>query len=159
MTNYSLGNCLFRSLSDQLFSTQEDHYMIRLLLLRFYIFSKYLMDVNEKHFKDHLRKIICPYTWGTHIEILAAASLFQIQLYYIALDETEHYRYEVVHPCAKIHCVTQRLLKPLLLTHFEIIHQYGNHYNSIMATNTRKPHLTFPHIPTRIVNDIHLDNT
>ena len=39
------------------------------------------MEVNEVTIEEHIKKIGMPYTWGTHIEVLAVATLYGISIY------------------------------------------------------------------------------
>ena len=78
------GNCFFRCLSMQLFQSQDQHYAIRSVLARFKnlnrgTFEKMLMPaVNEPTFSGHIRKLITPCAWATHVEVMAAATYFQV---------------------------------------------------------------------------------
>ena len=72
------GNCMFRSLSHQLYGTSEHHFSVRALLLRFEnknqeIFSKLLMEGNSPNILN------LPGKWGTHVEL---ATYFQIPIFH-----------------------------------------------------------------------------
>ena len=82
------GNCLFRSLSKQLCGNQEEHVRLRVLItdyvaLNLELFKGWTTDNQsvEEHI-DKMRKIGC---WGGHLELKAAASIFQKAIY-IASD-------------------------------------------------------------------------
>lgn len=89
------GNCFFRCLSMQLFQSQDQHYAIRSVLSRFEnlnrgTFEKTLMPaVNEPTFPGHIRKLITPCTWATHVEVMAAATYFQVPVYECCLDPSQ----------------------------------------------------------------------
>ena len=78
------GNYFLRCLSMQLFQSQDQHYAIRSVLARFKnlnrgTFEKMLMPaVNELTFSGHIRKLITPCAWATHVEVMAAATYFQV---------------------------------------------------------------------------------
>ena len=71
------GNCMFRSLSHQLYGSSERHFVVRSLLLRFEskncdTFSQLLTKVNN--IQTHIQRLILPGIWGTHVELHAAAT-------------------------------------------------------------------------------------
>ena len=82
------GNCLFRAISHQLLGTEEEHLFIRGLLLRFEnlkaeLFQKYTVPgVTEANI--HVNKVSTPRVWGTHIEVVATATLFVKPVYLFA---------------------------------------------------------------------------
>ena len=97
------GNCLFRSLSHQLSGNQENHSFVRLLIQRFENLNKtkcspFLMGVNEPTIEEHIKKIGLPHTWGTHIEILAIATLYEISVYVTRQSLSGSYYWEEVKP-------------------------------------------------------------
>ena len=59
------------------------------------------MDKNEPTLKAHISKMCQPSTWGTQIEIEAAACLFQVPVYEcVQSQDGETYQWEVHHPRA-----------------------------------------------------------
>ena len=83
------GNCLFRSLSLQLTGTQDHHLQLRIAIAEFeksnQIFEQLNTAINKTPFTSHLKNIKKTCIWGTTVEILAAASLFQVDVY-VATD-------------------------------------------------------------------------
>lgn len=80
------GNCLFRSLSLQLTGTQDHHLQLRRLIAEFEknnpIFEKLHNTINgTPSFSSHLQNISKTCIWGTNVEIIATASLFQVDVY------------------------------------------------------------------------------
>ena len=75
------GNCLFRSFSLHLLGNQDEHFKVRSMIVRFENlnsthFEPRMMDlINQPTFKDHISKTGCS---GTHIEIMAIASMYQV---------------------------------------------------------------------------------
>ena len=54
-------------------------------------FEKMLMPaVNEPTFPGHIRKLITPCTWATHVEVMAAATYFQVPVYECCLDPSQN---------------------------------------------------------------------
>ena len=88
------GNCMFRSLSCHIFGHQEEHLATRKLIIEFESlnqqqFAKYLLEVNKPGIELHL-KMGKPFVWGMHIELKAAASYFQIPLYFCQKSPKSH---------------------------------------------------------------------
>ena len=79
------GNCLFRSLSLQLTGTQDHHIKLRKVIAKFEqtegVFEKLHKTINRTPFLSHLQKIKKTCVWGTNVEVMATASLFQIDVY------------------------------------------------------------------------------
>ena len=51
-------------------------------------FSRFLMPgINSETIDDHIRMISSPRTWATQVEVVAAASVFQVPLYYCTQDK------------------------------------------------------------------------
>ena len=93
------GSCLFRSLSHQLFDSEDQHYFIRELLQRFEnlneaTFSPFLMELNPREFKDHINHLSIPRSMGTHIELLAFATYFKAPIYIAQKMRTGCYNLE-----------------------------------------------------------------
>ena len=79
------GNCLFRALSVQLTGTEESHVVLRKIVVQFEaenptIFGK-KAEAAGRDFTEHLESMAKVFVWGTDLEIEAAASLFQTDIY------------------------------------------------------------------------------
>ena len=141
------GCCLFRSLSHQLFSSEDQHSFIRELLQRFEnlneaVFSPFLMELNAKEFKDHIHQLSIPWSMGTHIELLAFATYFKAPIY-IAQKMGRGHNWRVVKPLSvnaslRFPFLTEDLDTPnidsLQFTHVEITYE-NLHYNSLVGIN------------------------
>ena len=83
------GNCMFRSLSHQLFASSERDFAVRSLLLRFEskwnrdIFLPLLTQINSPDMQSLIRSLSLPGKWGTHVELLATATYFQISVFFL----------------------------------------------------------------------------
>ena len=82
------GNCtcLFRSISYELFRTEEHHFNVRNNLVRLIScnreeFSKFLIPVNCPTINNHIKTMGLPNAWGTHVEIIVVSTLIQIPVY------------------------------------------------------------------------------
>lgn len=93
------GNCLFRALSLALTGEQGHHVELRKILAEFETsnvatFEGVQTAINSTRkqravpFSDYVRNIKKVGVWGTNLEIIAAASLFQIDIY--LATETYH---------------------------------------------------------------------
>ena len=103
------GNCLFRSLSYCLFETEDYHSPLRCLLARFEsrnerVFTSHLPQQShsqQSSILEHVKRISNPGTWGTDLELLAAATYFQIPVYFCCTDNvTDKWLWNHVQPIA-----------------------------------------------------------
>ena len=156
------GNCFFRSISHQLFASEEKHHAVRSTLVRFEnlnksVFSSYLMSNNEPTIVTHINKMDRFSTWATQVEVYAASSLFQIPLYTLFYKTSTEFHWEVVKPINK-----DKLRFPVLvdsvedfpqpanqLTHFEIAYLEDSHYDSIIDVQTGIPSVAMPDLQPR----------
>ena len=88
------GNCLFRALSRALTGVEDHHIALRKTIAEFEAsntttFQPLHIAINQTiPFPDHLQNIRKLSVWGTNLEIIAAASLFQLDIY--LATETYH---------------------------------------------------------------------
>ena len=80
------GNCLFRCLSQHIFNNQDKHQFIRQLLCNFEvlnetIFRVYLTPNQSQSIHDHVKLLSNNSSWGTQVELIAAASYFQTSIF------------------------------------------------------------------------------
>lgn len=80
------GNCLFRSISKEFFGTERYHTRIQQLTVTFLdeagdYFSRICQSVHQEDLKKRCSRMQNDYEWGSTIELLALASIFQIPLY------------------------------------------------------------------------------
>ena len=93
------GNCLFRSLSILLTGGQEDHLMVRNMLMDFELANADLFRpfVTTQTLQEHINTIKPNYAWGSNTEILAAATLCQVPIY-VACDTPPNGCWKVYKP-------------------------------------------------------------
>ena len=108
------GNCLFRSMSYELFKTEEHQFKVRnnlvwLISCNREEFSKFLLPVNCPTISEHIRTMSLLNTWGTHVELIALATLLQIPVY-ICLQDGTHVWWEVTRPLP-----SKRIKFPLII--------------------------------------------
>ena len=139
-------NCLFRSYSFQLFGSEEEHISVCTAAARFEnlnqsAFSPYLTSINKATITEHIQHVQRPSVFGTHIEILAIATLFNVPTFYCCSNGRDlQYRWHCVTPLTQ-----QGLRHPDLSgsplenvqppTHFELLYIHNVHYDSIVSAN------------------------
>ena len=82
------GNCLFRAFSKAVYGGVEDYHLhLRKAIAEFEADNHKPIHetVYRTKFHTHVQNIKKLYTWGTSTEIIAAATLFQVEVY-IATD-------------------------------------------------------------------------
>ena len=141
------GSCFFRAISYQLFGTQDYHVIVRTTLeraehLNKKIFENLLMD--GRSIDEHLKHLAIPHSWATQVEVVAAASVFQVPLYYCE-KKNSVYKWNVVKALTDknqrelVKCpVLPELDDSITLTrptHFELLYS-NSHYDAIASTTT-----------------------
>ena len=157
------GNCLFRSLSFCLFDTEDYHSQLRLLLARFENFNQKIfihhlpqqLHSQESSVLEHTKHISNLGSWGTDLELLAAATYFQIPVYYCCVDnKTKQWLWNCIQPIASpielsypivVNSYPERNVAP---THFEIVYWRDTHYDSVVSKETGNASTVPPAIPT-----------
>ena len=96
-------NCLFRSLSHQLLNTQDEHNFMRSTLVHFenlnqFVFTYLTPPVTAMTVTEHIHRMLRPNTWGTHMEVIAAAAFFRAPVYYTKSTQTGGYSWECREP-------------------------------------------------------------
>lgn len=102
--------------------------------------------------QQHIQSLAKPGKWGTHVELVAAATYFQIPLFIVRTPSTTH-EWEVFHPlgqasqfkyqlCPEIDPSDEGLNVP---DHFELLYRNNCHHDSITTLtgelSTDKPSL------------------
>ncbi len=85
------GNCFFRTISYACLNSEDYHYsfrshIVRLINLNSKVFSQYLMPINQPTISEHVQHMNRPSTWGTHLEVKAAATL---QIFHLLLHQVK----------------------------------------------------------------------
>ena len=156
------GQCMFSSLSHQLFGLPNRSYDVRSLLVRFESnnqqkFSPFLMEINSPDMHSHIQEMLHPKKWGTHVELLAAATYFQIPVYFLK-SPSSRFKWEVLHPlgsassfrwyqlCPEVDSYAEDISVP---DHFEVLLSSECHYDSIICFSggvcTTRPNITYSH--------------
>ena len=118
------------------------------------------MEVNEKTIEEHIKKIGMPYTWGTHIEVLAAATLYGISVYITRQSSSGSYFWEEIKPL-KADGFSSPVVPSELLpheyevpNHMELSYMSGVHYDSVVNMITNKVPEHIPQKQTPALADI-----
>lgn len=105
---------------------------------------------NEPTIEEHIKKIGLPHTWGTHVEILAIATLYEISVYVTRQSPSGSYYWEEVKPL-KADGVSYPVIPSGTLpseyqvpNHMELEYMSGVHYDSVVSIATEKVPETFP---------------
>lgn len=148
------GNCMFRSIAYLATNDDEKHASLRLLLQRFENlnkeqFKKVLTGINKPTIEEHITHIGIPNSWGTHVELFATATYFQVPVYTYTVGDTISSRWEIFRPLAD----TKSLRYPVTIyddecfkppSHFELLYYPRVHYDSIVDYLTEKPSISEP---------------
>ena len=89
------GNCMFRTFSYAFLNREEHHFhlrshIVRTINLNQKVFSEYLMPINKPTIKEQVEHMLRDHVWGTHLEVKAAATLFQIPIYCCTQQSLQH---------------------------------------------------------------------
>ena len=96
------GNCMFRALSHQLFGTVEHHLELRQTLLsviqnNYATYEPYWIE-HTPHgivkFKDHMKSLANPGSWGTHVELQATSDCFNVTVFICSPNLSRILRWE-----------------------------------------------------------------
>ena len=133
------GNCLFRALAYILYGDEMLHEKMRELLANF-------ISQNRDHMQPYIRGDIREYVvkvkltrvWGTAVELLAAATLFETAVFTFTPHETGYHwlcykpltSSKLIYPTKEAR--PQRLNH---IDHIELFHTCGCHYDCIMASD------------------------
>ena len=145
-----------------MFQTEQYHSPLRCLLTWFenlnqQKFLSHLPGQAESSMREHIKKISLLGSWGTDVDILAAASYFQIPVYYCCVDKkSKQWVWNCIEPIAR----PDQLRYPIVVdsyparevspTHIELVYWRDTHYDSIVSrgsgnASTESPHITVIH--------------
>lgn len=153
------GSCLFRVLSFAVLGDEGHDYLIRSTIVRLInlnqkLFTNYLMGVNCSTIKEQIRHMDRPNSWGTHLEIIGAATLFRVPVYYCTQSATSsQFTWGVFHPISADRISFPSIVEEVLLeprtsavSHIEMYYHDSVHYDAIVSIETGKMCTTPPHL-------------
>ena len=154
----------FHTLGDE-----DKHDDIRTLLLRFECLNKTIfasqfipdaykqtttLPLKPATFQEHLRHQLRTGTWGTQVELMATATLFQVPVYccYTNLCGSK-YHWEAINPMAS----PSKLRMPEIIQedpvfymqtphHFELLYWESTHFDCIVSQHDNSPITSFPEL-------------
>ena len=62
------------------------------------VFNEVFMGINKPTIEEHIAHIGKSNTWGTHVELFATASYFQVPVFTYTIGDTTNLRWEVFWP-------------------------------------------------------------
>lgn len=160
------GNCFYSALSFQLFGTQSEHGSVRHLINRtvsrnksvfkpFFIPSsniKTVEDLCEQNWKSGI--------WATQVEVIAAATVFHVPIYFISPSATE-FKWNVIHPLnnesirypdyPEVDVDEKSFARP---AHFELLYHQDYHYDAVVAQETGRVSTDAPILTGMIDNQM-----
>ena len=127
---------------------------MRALLVEFVSLNREIFQAYcEEDITDHLSKMKHERSWGTHVELQAAASLLQLPIYvFTQKNGSDDYYWEVFKPIRN----GQTVLKfpesdtenPRAVHHYEICHNMRCHYDIMTLSDGLRP-IEPPYIQTQ----------
>jgi hypothetical protein len=93
------GNCVFRAISFLLFGTEDHHYFVRSLSIRFMIRNAYFFSNNvefDGSLLSYIHKMSCSSTWGGEMELWALTGILKmnISVYRASYHDDESFEVE-----------------------------------------------------------------
>lgn len=132
---------MFRAFSRLLFDSQDWHAFVRQQLVEFN--SSLMQSYCDGSISDHISRVKYLTTWGTHVELLAAASLLQMPIYVCTQKSGNgEYYWELFKPIESSPLQLSEsltLTKPVGIDHFEICHTMRCHYDIITMSDGLRP--------------------
>ena len=134
------GNCLFRSLAHIVYSTELGHLQMRKLLVVFVKSNRQMFEplIIPRTFDEHIDRMACARVWGSHIELQAAVSLFEMPVFLCTCTTSqsghEGYKwnfYKPFPPGKLVHPPHQEL------SHIELCHTGGCHFDCVLSNNLK----------------------
>ena len=137
------GNCLFRAISVALTGSRAYNLQLRQVIAAFEANEQHVLNglhetINTSKFVDHIKSISQNGVWGTNVEIIAAATLFKMDVY-VATDSykpraavwLKYTPYLKVKTLPDIPSATIPVLSGRTGKWIEIVHKNNNHFDAI----------------------------
>ena len=131
------GNCLFRSLAFIVHENQDMHVKTREDITRFikqhkHMFQPYL--TQDRNIDRHLHNMAKPGTWGTQVELLGAATLYQVPIY-VASTSQDHqtFHWRKYTPLTHLKSIEETCTNK---SHMEIAHLDSCHFDPIVPVDS-----------------------
>ena len=129
------GNCLFRSISDQVYGTDKYHEMIREKCMDYLVILKeYFKPYIEGDFDEYIKEKRKDAVWGDDVEIEALSEMYArpIEIYMGSETPIKSF-HEDKYKSNGISKINKNNITPIRLSYHR-----GNHYNSIIPLDNDK---------------------
>ena len=99
------------------------------------------MPVNKVTMSGHIKQMLWPGTWATQVELTAAATYFQIPLFYLTQTQLQVkpsvLKWRVVKPLHdRSKFLSPGFPEPVLpIKHFELVYYLYRHYNCVASAS------------------------
>ena len=150
------GNCLFRCLSLMLFGTQDRHFDVRTILVKFIALnpSYFSAYCHPSTVKCHVNRMANYSEWGTHTEIFAASLYLKHPIFVAVCKNSVQHEYywakyqclptpgnDVVFPDQSYGQLPQGIKHSV-----ELCHVMDNHYDCVVLISDKSFSLIPPYI-------------
>lgn len=139
------GNCMFRSLSHQLYGSDEYHIQLRHALLEqiqnnYKTYQPYWIEADQLGgkvlFDEHLESLAKTGSWGTQVELQATSDRFNVEVFVCSPNPSRIIRWgkEAVprhHSTIIISSLTMMPSLPFTFNHLELFYS-NSHYQSVV---------------------------
>ena len=103
------------------------------------------------------QRMLHPNTWGTHMEVIAAAAFVRVLVYYTKSTQTGGYSWACREPLPISGLQFPEIVNPPpsdhgTMTDFELAYMVNTHYDSMVTITTGRPSQEHPHIPETIID-------
>ena len=114
-------------------------------------FERLLMNVNQGTMPGHIKVMLQPGTWATQVEVFAAATYFQVPIYYLVETKATPItpKWHIVKPLdiPSKFCFPDGSPQPTSVSHFELVYYPYSHYNCVMSlSSTSLPTIVEEHV-------------
>ena len=105
--------------------------------------------------EEHINNVRLPGVWATQVEVLAAASVFEVALYFCTQNkDSECVNWKVIQPYkSSKHMLRMSEFPDIpegvtlqMPTHFELLYYDSLHYNAIVSKDTGRVCLDHPQL-------------
>ena len=143
------GNCMFRSLSKELFGTQCHHLQLCKLILDFEEHNpNIMMSLSNSEVKIHLDRMRQESEWGSATAFVALASMLQVPVYTFTNSASHIYNWHRYSPLqmeklsfqlnAALKLLAKRFTKA---NYIELLHYNACHYDRVVSLAKQSPSL------------------
>ena len=148
----------YRAISHQLFGTQEEHSTVRRVIARMERLNKWAFSSCLRpggNIEEHCTNVGTLSTWATEVEVIAAATIFRVPVYFCTVKSDSMPTWNVTHPLSESKWLLNYpelpeidqsipLLRP---KHFELLYYENCHYDAIVSCESGEVCISTPDLP------------